>query len=290
LRRNRSRAPVRLAPLLTLCSIGTLSHPALDYLNDYGLRPWLPFSATRYYGDLLTIVDPWLWVVFAPALLLVARSRKGRAAWLGLILLLCALVLAGAGGWLASIWAAVLGSVLVLVSFLHRRGILPARASLVLFSLYLAGVAAIREGAARSARAAASSAIEVPIRHVDILPARPGRFLRWTVVVETDTRYYLAERGPWDRTSRRPDFRWYAKNWDEPCFQAALSEDSVAVMSRFARFPSVEVRREGRHCTVFLRDLRYARDAITGWGTASAVVKATGKGSPEPIAPAGRPE
>jgi inner membrane protein len=34
------------------------THPALDYSNPYGWRPFLPFSGTWYYGDTLFILDP----------------------------------------------------------------------------------------------------------------------------------------------------------------------------------------------------------------------------------------
>jgi inner membrane protein len=40
--------------------IAMATHPALDYLNPYGLRPFLPFSNTWYYGDLVFILDPYL--------------------------------------------------------------------------------------------------------------------------------------------------------------------------------------------------------------------------------------
>ncbi len=34
------------------------THPALDYSNTYGLRPFLPFDGAWYYGDTLFIIDP----------------------------------------------------------------------------------------------------------------------------------------------------------------------------------------------------------------------------------------
>ena len=34
------------------------THPALDYLNPYGLRPFLPWNDRWYYGDTLFIFDP----------------------------------------------------------------------------------------------------------------------------------------------------------------------------------------------------------------------------------------
>jgi inner membrane protein len=42
--------------VLALIVMGT--HPALDYSNPYGLRPFLPFNGTWYYGDTLFIIDP----------------------------------------------------------------------------------------------------------------------------------------------------------------------------------------------------------------------------------------
>src|SRR6266571_9254264 len=36
------------------------THPALDYANTYGLRPFLPWSGTWYYGDTLFIIDPYI--------------------------------------------------------------------------------------------------------------------------------------------------------------------------------------------------------------------------------------
>ena len=40
--------------------IAMATHPALDYLNSYGLRPFLPWSGTWYYGDAVFIIDPYL--------------------------------------------------------------------------------------------------------------------------------------------------------------------------------------------------------------------------------------
>jgi hypothetical protein len=48
-------------------TVGLLSHLCLDALNTYGVRPFLPFSPTWYYGDVAFIVDPWLWLFFGLA-------------------------------------------------------------------------------------------------------------------------------------------------------------------------------------------------------------------------------
>jgi inner membrane protein len=49
--------------------VAVATHPALDYLNPYGLRPFLPWNGTWFYGDLVFIFDPVLDVVLMTGLL-----------------------------------------------------------------------------------------------------------------------------------------------------------------------------------------------------------------------------
>lgn len=61
-KRPTTRAPVRFGPLYLLALIGTLSHPAFDWLNNYGVRLLEPFSSRWFYGDSIFIIDVWMWV------------------------------------------------------------------------------------------------------------------------------------------------------------------------------------------------------------------------------------
>ena len=47
----------RALPLLGLTSLAVASHPALDWLNTYGIRFLMPIDGTSYYGDALFIID-----------------------------------------------------------------------------------------------------------------------------------------------------------------------------------------------------------------------------------------
>jgi len=58
--RRRSGPPVVPSQLLLLALIGTWTHPALDWMNTYGMRWLMPVDGTWFYGDALFIVDPWL--------------------------------------------------------------------------------------------------------------------------------------------------------------------------------------------------------------------------------------
>jgi len=74
--RPAGRLPVHPGWLLFLAYIGTLSHPALDWLNSYGIRLLEPFSSRWFYGDTLFIIDIWLWALLIGGFLLSRRREK----------------------------------------------------------------------------------------------------------------------------------------------------------------------------------------------------------------------
>lgn len=45
--------------------LGLLTHMLLDSWNSYGVHPFYPFSTNWFYGDLIFIVEPYIWFSFA---------------------------------------------------------------------------------------------------------------------------------------------------------------------------------------------------------------------------------
>ena len=87
-KRPEGRAPVNFKLLYLLSLIGCLSHPALDWLNVYGVRFLEPFSSQWFYGDTLFIIDVWLWALLIGTLWWsFRRERRGgewrKPAWIG---------------------------------------------------------------------------------------------------------------------------------------------------------------------------------------------------------------
>lgn len=80
-KRPEGRLPVRFGWLYLLAFIACLSHPALDWLNVYGIRLLEPFSSTWYYGDTLFIIDWVLWLMLGAATWLSWRQQKRGGAW-----------------------------------------------------------------------------------------------------------------------------------------------------------------------------------------------------------------
>jgi len=71
-----SREPsLRPMQLLLLSYIGVILHVSMDLLNTYGVRLLMPFSQHWFYGDVLFIVDPWLWLALGTGVGLSVRRR-----------------------------------------------------------------------------------------------------------------------------------------------------------------------------------------------------------------------
>lgn len=74
--RLRNHAPrTNFRGLLIASCIVTATHPVLDWTNNYGIRLLLPWNPHWSYGDLVFIVDPFLWLVLVVGLLVIWRMR-----------------------------------------------------------------------------------------------------------------------------------------------------------------------------------------------------------------------
>ena len=88
-RRPAARAPIHKGWLLALAYIGCLSHPALDWLNNYGIRLLEPLSSQWFYGDSIFIIDLWIWIALGTSIWLSLRRERRtapnwqRPAWIG---------------------------------------------------------------------------------------------------------------------------------------------------------------------------------------------------------------
>jgi inner membrane protein len=76
-RSDNTRPTAHSGWLLALAYIGTLSHPALDWLNTYGVRLLMPFSDQWFYGDSIFIIDLWMWIGLGGALWASRRAERG---------------------------------------------------------------------------------------------------------------------------------------------------------------------------------------------------------------------
>ncbi len=95
----RKRSPrIRFRGLLVASLIAAATHPLLDWTNNYGVRPLLPWSGRWFYGDLVFIVDPYIWLALgAVVFLLTSNSKLKTLGWS--VLGLAVTTFIGLAGW-----------------------------------------------------------------------------------------------------------------------------------------------------------------------------------------------
>jgi len=282
--RMRGREPrARLKGLLVCSLLLIASHPVLDWTNSYGVRPLLPWDGRWVYGDILFVVDPWVWLALGGAcFLLTARTRLRTAAWALLAAAVTALffLFGGRGGAVAPaayvLWLAGLALFVVLHlrrGAAERFGPKVAAAALSFVVAYCAALSLIharaRETAERVALGLSSRGGERLTRVAATpLPVDPRA---WRCLAETDrsTLRFDVTLGGGDSDEAPRNFLAEPKpSGEEAAVVARASEDPRArVLLDFARFPVTLARRDDAGgWVVRIADLRFTqpREERTG--------------------------
>ncbi|MDQ1560334.1 MAG: inner membrane protein [Pyrinomonadaceae bacterium] len=289
--RLRGRRPgVRLRGLVVASLVVSASHPLMDWTNNYGVRPLLPWDGRWFYGDLVYIVDPWLWLSLGGAsFLLTAKTRWRAVAWgaLALVATLAFVVLpvrAGMGYPFASraLWLACLVALVVAhqlnfaVNFAARWGRSIALVALAFVVVYWGALGLLHGRAlARAQEVAEAEAArqKETMRRVAAMPSLADP-TRWRVLAETDRAVYRFETSLLSRVEAERDTPDTLTRFEKPQGEAAAVASRAAADERarifldFARFPAVRV--EGQNCAeellVQFADLRFTEPGRAGRG------------------------
>jgi len=276
----RKRSPrIRLGGLMIASIIAAATHPLLDWTNNYGLRPFLPWSGRWFYGDLVFIVDPYIWLALASAMfLLTSNSKLKLTGWAVLGLAISTFIglagwRSGPDGWpLRIAFIAWLVGIVSLASVrrlgaravedINRIGQPLALATLLLLTVYWGALALAHRSALADTLAVANSVAASKGEHVVRAVAMPtvASPFRWQSVAETDLAMYrfrieLGSDGTNTSTTR------YEKPTGQKAQLASLAEldRRAQVLLGFARFPLARVA-EGDcvgQTLVQFADLRY---------------------------------
>ena len=265
MRRGRAeRAPARAGPLLALAALAVLTHPTLDWLNNYGMRWLMPFDGRWSYGDALFIVDPWIWLALGGVLFLgSSRNAWASASWavfglLGTWLLFTApFVPAPARAlWIAGVVAFAAARI-----FRPKLGRSPAaerlaRVALGCVIVYMAAAVVATAVARRQVRNVLADRGLGPITSVMVGPVPANPFAGAVVVVTPDA-YHLGE------------WRWFAeprvqlrpqpleRHADGPIVAAASRTPSARDYLTWSRYPFFEIETRDDGYVVRVRDARY---------------------------------
>ena len=292
----RKRPPrIRYRGLVLASLIAAATHPVMDWTNNYGVRPFLPWSGKWFYGDLVFIIDPYLLLILGGAAFLITSHQRWKVVGWSLLAVAITIVVIGVspqrsgdGGGLAvarTIWIAgvvCLGLVrlLRLPGNLSKSLALGALASVLLYwgALAWAHHAAYRN-ALSEADIVASRQGERFIR-VAAMPTAANPF-RWLCVAETDRAMYRFFVGVGEASSSdlaklienesRSGAMTTVERYEKPTGQRqdlvskAARDPRAQVLLGFARFPVARI--ESDNCVlqalVQFADLRYTEPGVS---------------------------
>ena len=258
--------PLRSGRLLALAGLALLTHPALDWLNNYGMRWLMPFDGGWTYGDSVFIMDPWLWLLLAGPWLL--TRRPGRALLLGWAIVFALI------GWLVGhrapgylpVVAAVALTLLVawrvppesLGAWKDRLPVLGLAAG----ALWIVGLIGLHASAESRVRDELEAAGIEPVERLMVGPSPldPGR---WEAVVELPEEYRWGRLALWgDEGGLELDPGRIARPDAGRLAQLAAADETIRRFLVWARFPWALETPDG----VMVLDARYARTPRRGFG------------------------
>ncbi|HSE16858.1 MAG TPA: metal-dependent hydrolase [Pyrinomonadaceae bacterium] len=270
--RYKDQTPqTKLKGLMLVSFIASATHPLLDWTNNYGIRFFLPWSQKWSYGDLVFIVDPYMWLVLGGAVfLLTSRSRFLKIVWAVIAALLTFLVVASprSGGLpnpnlIALVWIVMIVAFIVLSirGARERWGRKISFAAIAFVLCYwsflaLAHSRALARGTEEAAKLAMANGETVA--RLAAMPRLANPF-RWDCVFETDRAMYRFDVGLLG--AGNGDAVRYEKPGPElnGVVDYVSHQRSAQVFLNFARFPVLKLADPG--CTtrtlVQLADLRY---------------------------------
>jgi inner membrane protein len=286
LRRTPTRVSFR--GLLLASLITSATHPLMDWTNNYGVRPLLPWSGQWFYGDLVFILDPWLWLTLGGAAFLLTAQTKWRIAlWAALALVLTTAIVimpprradTSFPPVASLLWALVLVALVLAHRFrlAQRYGSALALAALGLVVIYWGALSLLHARALGRTGAMAASLASDNGETVLRTAAMPtlANPLRWQAMTETDRatyRYFisLGEDGSGPASLVRYE---KPRGSDAQAVARAGKDAGATVFLEFARFPVFQV--EGDCATqllVQLADLRYTEPSTEQRGSFSLAV------------------
>ncbi len=291
------QSKTRYRGLLIASAIATATHPLMDWTNNYGVRPFLPWSGRWFYGDLVFIVDPYIWLIVGGAAFLATSNRWPKIALWYVIaaVLVSASFVAGsrpdAGVLSLQVVRVVLLVGVATLAFVrifrlaNGRERRIAAAALCAIAVYWAGLAFLHRVAYADANELAQRVASTSKEQVLRVAAMPtlANPLRWACVAETDKAVYRfsIKLGSPDTSPAVVDgystqaadaVKRYAKpnSSDAGLVSEASADRRAQILLNFARFPIARVQDDNcvSRTLVQFADLRYTEPG-SGRGTFS---------------------
>jgi inner membrane protein len=273
----------RFRALLPLSFLAVATHPALDWLNNYGMRWLMPFDGTWFYGDTLVVVDPWIWLTLGGAAFLVTSSTVWRiACWVLVGVITGLLVFNGpfdfqAGELIFVTGIAVFALIRIFEAPRTERGrLLLVRGALAVVAFYILAMLGISTAARHlTLEALDARGVRAESLMVYSTPMRP--FIK-DVVVKTSRGYRYGAFYFWPSATLVLADDIIPGLESSPVITQALARPEARGFANWTRFPWAEVIEDSGGQRVFLRDARWSRrQGDNGFGTSAVFLPKAGQ-------------
>jgi inner membrane protein len=261
MRRGEKPSSVRL---LAISFLAVLTHPTLDWLNNYGMRWLMPFARSWSYGDSVYIMDPWLWIVLGFGFLAGQRPTPAMVTIFAAVVAALAWVV----GRRSAAYLAIVGAVALLLFavLLWKSKRSYAAPALAIASLYIVARLAIHHATVQEVRAHFGRVERIMVAPQPIDPTR------WDFVAQTGDVYRFGRYTWRDRKLTVADDRLPVAK-PSPEWEAARRHPSIRGFMTWVRFPWYEVEQGANGTRVLIHDARYAvRRRAGGWGGVEVVI------------------
>lgn len=257
--------------MLALSAISIWSHPALDWLNTYGMRWLMPFSGKWFYGDAVFIMDVWLWLALGIGYL---AGRRATPAVLvtGLVIgaWIFRTVLRRSPEYLPLLLAVTAALVLALLwkkpAAEPRLAQRFATVALLLAGIYVGARIALNEATEHAVtRELGEKGHEVVNVMAGPHPINP---LQWSIVARTGDTYRYGQFDWQSRTLTMNEHTMEAAR-DSEEWRRAKEHPSVRGLVTWLRFPAYEIERRGNETLVHIFDAR----RMGGWARGTVVLQ-----------------
>lgn len=269
LRRDPFARPANSFRLFLLAYLGGLGHIFLDFTNSYGVRPLLPLSDRWFYGDLIFIADPWIWLILGFALVpLTAKGPSRIALWIAIgALQSLAVALAFRDQsqfeatiptaarliWFIGLALVVAGAIRLRPSARARAGGSLARWSLALLLAYYAGVWAVRDAVRHRAMGLLPPA---EVYSVALLP-NPANPFSWKAVAMAPGSIFTGNVSL-SPVASETKIQWRRMDQLDPVLREALRRSRQGrIFLDFARYVAATVEKEDDGYKISLKDVRF---------------------------------
>ena len=261
LRSDPFRRPLRPLRIFLLSCLGGLGHTFMDFTNVYGIRPLAPFSQRWFYGDIIFIADPWIWLILGSAVVWLSATDAARTfAWI-VVGILASLAVAFALRTPAEALAAIpvtvrviwfCGVAVIITGGLfgwRRSGPKLARYSLFVLALYYSGMWMAHQSAVNQAQ---MSLPDSNVTSMAVWPTPANPFL-WQGAATTADSIYATNI---DLATKQSDWREMIK-LDSKFIEPLRQSPEARAFLDFMRYGTASIEERSDGYTIVLRDLRF---------------------------------